>query len=414
MPSAYFDMAAAQGLLKELYTVEKVENLVYEDRPFLALVKKFTEFGGEWLPVPIITGTGQGRSHTFANAQGNQTALSAQKFLLTSVSDYAIGTIDQKTMLASATDRMRFLDGAQASIDGKIRVASNNLSMELWRTGTGSRAQVSTTVAPTAGGVITLQNKDDIVQIEQDMVLTWSATDGGTPLSTLGYVVAVDRTVIPATFTVSATALGGTPGLPVGWTTSGYVAIQGDLNAGISGVPAWITNTAPSSSDNFYTVNRSKEPTRLAGIRYDASAYSPAEGLINASMLGGREGAKLDYMFCNFAYYAAIDLQLGAKVQYVDLKGPGEIGFRGIRVNGARGEIKVVPDKDVPALKGFMLKLDTWRLDSLNEAPHISRMGDGLEMLRVYNQDGSEFRIATYANLECRAPGWNENLTLPM
>ena len=56
MPSAYFDMAAVQGLLKELYTDDKVENLVYEDRPFLALVRKFTEFGGEWLPVPMIVG----------------------------------------------------------------------------------------------------------------------------------------------------------------------------------------------------------------------------------------------------------------------------------------------------------------------------------------------------------------------
>lgn len=408
-------MAAAQGLLKELYTVEKVENEVYEDRPLLALLKKFTEFGGEWLPVPIITGTGQGRSSTFANAQGNQTALSAQKFLLTSKSDYAIGTIDQKTMLASATDRMRFLDGSQASIDGKIRALSNSLSMALYRSGTGSRAQVSTSVAPTAGGVITLQNKEDIVQIEQDMVLTFSTTDGGTPLATLGYVVAVDRTVIPATFTVSATALGGTPGLPTGWTTSGYIAVQGDLNAMITGVfGGWLTNTAPSASDNFYGVNRSPEPTRLAGIRYDASAYSPAEGLINASMLAGREGARVDYLFTNYSFYAGLDLQLGAKVQYVDLKGPGEIGFRGIRVNGARGEIKVVPDKDCPALKGAMLKLDTWRLDSLQDAPHISRMGDGLEMLRVYNQDGSEFRIVYYANLECRAPGWNVNMTLPM
>ena len=67
-------MAAAQGLLKEYYTDDKVENLVYEERPFLALVRKMTEFGGEWLPVPIITGVGQGRSSTFANAQGNQTA----------------------------------------------------------------------------------------------------------------------------------------------------------------------------------------------------------------------------------------------------------------------------------------------------------------------------------------------------
>lgn len=407
-------MAAAQGLLKELITDEHVENLVYEDRPFLALVRKYTEFGGEWMPVPLIVGVGQGRSSTFANAQGNQTAEVATKFLLTSKSDYAIGTIDQKTMLASATNKMAFLEGSQVVIDGKIRNISNSLSMAIHRAGTGSRAQVSTTVAPTAGGVITLQNDPDIVQFENNMVLQWCATDGGTPLTTLGYVVAVDRTSVPATFTVSATALGGTPGLPTGWTTSGFLVVQGDLNAMISGVPAWITNTAPSASDSFYGVNRSQEPTRLAGIRYDASAYSPAEGLINATMLGGREGANLDYLFCNWSFYAGLDLQLGAKVQYVDLKGPGEIGFRGIRVNGARGEIKVVPDKDVPAKKGWCVKLNTWRLDSLNEAPHISRYADGLEMLRVYNQDGSEVRVCYYANLECRAPGWNENLTLPM
>lgn len=43
----YLNLTAMNAALKELYDGQVVENLVYSDNPFLALVPKKTDFGGK-------------------------------------------------------------------------------------------------------------------------------------------------------------------------------------------------------------------------------------------------------------------------------------------------------------------------------------------------------------------------------
>lgn len=401
----YLNLTAMNAALKELYDGQVVENLVYADNPFLALVPKKTDFGGKYKPIPIITGVSQGRSATFSYAQSNQSAVQIQSFLLTRASDYSLATIDNQTMLASRTDKMSFLEGAKLVVDGAFRSITNSLASALFRSGTGSIGQIGSI----SSGVITLSNSADVVQFEVNQVLQANATDGGTPRAALGYVIAVNRSA--GTVTVSATGLGGSAGSPSGWTTADYLLVQGDLNAKVSGLEAWLPTTAPSSGDSFFGVDRSQDVTRLAGIRYDGSAQSIEESLIDASSLLAREGGKPDVCITNFATYAALEKSLGSKVQYVDMKGPAEIAFRGIMVNGANSMIKVFPDRNCKANKGYLLQMSTWALNSLGDAPQILRYGDGLEMLRVSNADAGEVRIGYYANLATNAPGWNANVT---
>lgn len=401
----YLNLTAMNAALKELYDGQVVENLVYADNPFLALVPKKTDFGGKYKPVPIITGVSQGRSATFSNAQGNQSPVQIQSFLLTRVSDYSIATIDNQTMLASRTDKMSFLEGAKLVVDGAFRSITNSLASALFRSGTGSIGVIGSI----ASGVITLSNAADVVQFEVNQTLQANATDGGTPRAALGYVIAVNRSA--GTVTVSATGLGGSAGTPSGWAAADYLLVQGDVNAKVKGLAAWLPETAPTSGDSFFGVDRSQDVTRLAGIRYDGSAQSIEEALIDSSSLLAREGGKPDVCITNFATYAALEKSLGSKVQYVDMKGPAEIAFRGIMVNGANSMIKVFPDRNCQAQKGYLLQMNTWTLNSLGDAPQILRYGDGLEMLRVSNADAGEVRIGYYANLATNAPGWNANVS---
>lgn len=401
----YLNLTSMNAALKELYDGQVVENLVYADNPFLALVPKKTDFGGKYKPVPIITGVSQGRSATFADAQTNQTAVSIQSFLLTRVSDYSIATIDNQTMLASRTDKMSFLEGAKLVVDGAFRSITNSLSSALFRSGTGSIGAIGSI----STGVITLSNANDVVQFEVNQTLQANATDGGTPRAALGYVIAVNRSA--GTVTVSATGIGGAAGTPSGWAPADFLLVQGDVNAKVKGLAAWLPSTAPTTGDSFFGVDRSQDVTRLAGIRYDGSAQSIEESLIDSSSLLAREGGKPDVCITNFATYAALEKSLGSKVQYVDMKGPAEIAFRGIMVNGANSMIKVFPDRNCQPNKGYLLQMNTWTLNSLGDAPQILRYGDGLEMLRVSNADAGEVRIGYYANLATNAPGWNANVT---
>ena len=402
----YLNLTAMNAALKELYDGQVVENLVYSDNPFLAMIPKKTDFGGKYKPIPIITGVSQGRSATFSNAQGNQSPVQIQSFLLTRVSDYSLATIDNQTMLASRTDKMSFLEGAKLVVDGAFRSITNSLASALFRSGTGSIGQVGSV----STGVITLSNPADVVQFEVNQTLQANATDGGTPRAALGYVIAVNRSA--GTVTVSATGLGGSAGTPASWAPADYLLVQGDVNAKVKGLAAWLPTSAPTAGDNFFGVDRSQDVTRLAGIRYDGSAQSIEESLIDSSSLLAREGGKPDVCITNFASYAALEKSLGSKVQYVDMKGPADIAFRGIMVNGANSMIKVFPDRNCQPQKAYLLQMNSWTLNSLGDAPQILRYGDGLEMLRVANADAGEVRIGYYANLACNAPGYNANVTL--
>lgn len=400
MAQTSLNLTAMNAALKELYDGQVVENLVYADNPLMAMLPKKTDFGGKYKPVPIIIGTSQGRSATFANAQTNQTAAVVNSFLLTRVSDYSIAQIDNQTMLASATDKMSFIEGSKLVIDSAFRTITNSVASALFRSGTGSIGAIGSI----STGVITLSNAADVVQFEINMTVQANATDGGTPRAALGYVIAVDRAA--GTVTVASSGLGGSAATPSSWAAADFLLVQGDNNAKCAGLAAWLPTVAPTSTA-FFGVDRSVDTVRLGGVRYDGSAQSIEEALIDSSSLLAREGGKPNVFVTNFASYSALEKSLGSKVQYVDMKGPADIAFRGIMVNGASSTIKVFPDRSCQALQGFMLQMDTWALEGLGEVPQILKYGDGLEMLRVSNADSGEVRIGAYYNLRTNAPGWN-------
>lgn len=402
---AYLDLTAANAALKELYDDQKVENLVYEDNPFLALVPKNEEAGGKYIPIPLIYGNSQGRSATFSTAQANQSAALMAEFLLTRKSDYSIATIDNQTMESSMTDKEAFLRMSTVLIDAAIREETNNSSMALFRSGTGSRGRN----AGITTGVITLSSPADVVNFSVNQTLQANSSDGGTPRAALGYVIA--RDVVAGTITVASSGQGGAAATPSGWTTNDYLLVQGDNNALMSGLPAWLPATSPTSSDNFYGVNRSSD-SRLYGLYHNGASKMIEEAVIDHSFLLAREGAPIDYFVTNFGSSGALVKALGAKVQYVDLKGPADIGFEAIKIHGAKGVIKVLSDRSCPAQTGFMLSMRTWKLYSLGRVPKILRYADGLEMLRVYNSDSAEVRVGMYGGLASNAPGWNGQTAL--
>lgn len=401
-PSFSFDLGAANAALKELYDDQKIANLVYKNNPFLAMVPKMEEFGGKYMPIPLIINTSQGRSATFSNAQGNQTAATVESFALTRASNYSIAQIDNQTMLASKTDKMAFINGATVVIDGAIRALTNSLATQLFRDGSGTIGTIGTITGLTPG-VITLTNATDIVNFEVNMTLRAFDT-AGVDRGTTGAVIAVNRST--GVITV-ATSIGGTAANPAGWVATDRLVVQGDWSLALKGLAAWIPTTAPTTGDSFFGVDRSVDPTRLGGVRFNGSSESIEEAVIDASLLVAREGGMPDVCIMNFASYAALEKSLGAKAQYISFDGPAKLYYPGILINGAAGQIKVFPDRSCPAKTAYLLQMDTWKLYSLGPAPHIAKYADGLEMLRVYNSDAAELRVVSYANLGCNAPGFN-------
>lgn len=402
------DMTSFEAALKEHYTADAVENMVYMDNPFLALVPKQEDIGGELWKVPLIYGNPQNRSATFSQAASTDTSSELKAFLVTRTKDYSLAKIDNETILASKGNANAFMEAATTEIDGAINSLTRSLAVSLYRSGFGDIGQINSTVT---GTTLTLSNANDITNFEKGMVLVFAASAGGDALRDSGdsvTVTAVDRSAGSMTVTPN---LSGISGL----TASDFIFVKGDRQDSATptrlkaaGLEAWCPAAAPGST-SFFGVDRTSDTSRLGGQRYDASGVPIEEALIEAASRVAREGGKIDHFLMDYAKFSELQKALGSKVQYVDLKVNAEVGFRGILVNGPRGPVKVIPDQNCPSDRVFGLQLNTWKLGSIGKAVRVINT-DGLTMLRVTDADQVQVRYGSYLNLACKAPGFNINV----
>lgn len=398
--SIYNDVASINPVLKEHIDTQTVQVATYDENPWLMLIpKNESGAGGKYYPVPVKYENPMGRSADFATAQANQTAKAFAEFLVTRKKDYAVDTITTEAILAAMTDKDTFSRDIVEPVQGVIEAASLSAASGMFRDGTGTIGTIAT--GGITSGVITLTNPADVSQFSVGMTLQANSTSGGTPRAALGYVIA--RSIRNGTITVASTGQGGAAGSPSLWAAGDSLLVQGDNNAKISGFPAWLPMTDPTSSDNFYGVNRSVD-YRLFGVQYDGSGQTVEEALVDHAMLLAREGTAPTHCGYSYGTSAALTKALGSRRQYVDIQGPAGIGIRALQLEGPKGPIQMIPDRSCPPARAFMLKLSTWSLISLGPVPRVLREGDRLELLRVYNADAVECRVGSYFNLICKNP----------
>jgi len=412
--------------LKELYTDDKdyMKNIVYSKNPWLAMIPKNESpdgFAGKYIPVPLEYGNPQGRAHIFANAQNQQTASDVVSYFVYAVQDYQLVTITNLLMEQTKSNAGAFVDEASRTMDNGFRNLSNNMAFELFSGGTSSRGQIGSGGVSVSGTTLsfTLLNTQSVVNFEGGMTLQASTTDGGAALTGSGSAVLAAQVTSVNRGTGAITAVVVQDTYSSTWAANDYLQVYGDIGTagastiagmlGLSGLAAWVPSSDPLSTDNFWGVNRSADPTRLAGLRYNASAQSIAEGLTSALALGNREGAAFDLIIIDFLSYSSLINELGAKVQYVQLEHDEvEVAFEAIHFHSAYGKIPVLADRSCPQQTAYCLTMDTWKLRTLGKAPHILTYGmEGLEGLRVGNADALEIRIAYYGNVINSAPGYN-------
>lgn len=412
--------STVSGILKELYDSQKTQWLTYKDNPFFAMIRKETKYPGKYFPNPVVYGLSQGASATFSSAYNNQTSPNVAEFLITRVSDFSLATIDGQLLAAAQTDPGSFIDGAELMIDAAWQTAVNRISSAMFRNGAGTIGQISA-VANVTGTTytITLNNPDDSVQFEggQTLVAVQNVDGSGTAPTDTFSVTQVNRNTGVLTG-ISAT------NIAADWPANYYLAVQGDLpttsnnnfqpngSTGtnsllkLAGLAAWIPIAGPPMSDTFFGVNRNLDTQRLAGVTFNGQNLSYEEALLQGTGRIALNGGRVDTGVCSYSTYTGIITSLGSKVVYIDHK-VGEIGFRGVQVNGANSVMNVFPDRNCPDGLIYCLEMDSWILRSQYEAPHILKYLDDIEILRVPGVDSAELRVGGYMGMYCLRPGHN-------
>ena len=392
----------ASAILKTLYPPERIKRICYKNNPFFAMVPKDESFVGENLKQPLDYGSPQGRSATFATAQSNADNTKYKAFTLTRVRDYGVALIANEVIKAASSDRGAFIRALESEMNNMLFSLKRSIAVSLYRNGSGSIGRLSATSGVTTA--ITLSERRDHTNFEEGMVLVLSTADGGGAIKTGDTKITdINRTtgvITVATDMSTFSAVGA---------VNDYIFMEGDHDAKISGLSAWIPASAPSAT-TFFGVDRTADTERLGGVRIAGSGGPIEETLIDAMEELASYGSSPDIFFMNYKEWASLSKTLESKVQIVNLNVDGIVGFRGLRMQGPSGAVDIVPDVNCPAGTGYLLQMDTWKLWSLGTVPHVFDT-DGLESLRQATADGVEVRGLYYAQLGCSAPGYNAVIT---
>lgn len=404
---AALDTTTFDAALKQHYTPDRVFNMVYAQNPFLAMVPKMERFGGRNLPIPIVYGVTSGRSASFATAYANKNPGSYEDFVLTRAKDYSLADVENEVAEASRGDANAFMDAVTSEVDLAIRSITRSLAPSLYGSGSGSLGAIASGEGTVT---ITLSDTESVVNFEKGMVVVASSTDGGGG--------APDRVGGAAKVTITGVDRdAGTLTAAAAWDTlitdiaaSDFLFVEGDYDAKVSGLAAWIPSTVTATS--FFGVDRTQDSTRLGGVRITQGATPIDEALLSLSRRIGREGGAPDVCFMNHNRFSEVENALGSKVEFGQFDLPlGKIGFKTLRIAGPTGPISVVADHNCPDDKAYMLTMNTWKLYSLGPAPHILQL-DGQRILRNAALDSYEIRVGYYGNLACKAPGYSGVLEL--
>jgi len=419
------DLTSVDPALKQIYRPRNVEDMTFDRRPLIAMLSKFEGFGGRDMPVVAQFGNPQGRSAVFATAQQNATAAKLQDFLLTRIRDFSVANVDGETAEATEGDSESFLSAMSLQIDGAIKSLANANETFAYRSGTGSLGALAANAtvrqgvtSSTASDTILLTKASDAKLFEVGMTLKASATDGGALRTGSELVKGVQRGLIGALISTSAT-----------WATvitaiagADFLSVEGDGAAGgaskkFSGLASWLPETAPTTGDSHFGVDRSVD-SRLFGNFVDASGGSLVEeAIIDGQSVAASEGGAVDTTIINHVKNRLLVKQLGSKVEYERVSarnadgGEATVGFNSVLIHGDEGLIKVVAANKCQEDIAWVLQMDTWEIPSLRALVHMLML-DGLKILRVATDDAYEVRVGTRGQMSCNAPGWNSRVKL--
>ena len=436
---AYSNAATNVATLKELYSDDAwvMKNLVFNRNPALALIDKDESedgMGGKYFPIPVLADTGAGRSANFGNAQQFQTAPQTFEFQVGRVPNYSLATLTGDFLRASAQSIGAFMPGAELNVKSAFTSLGNDYAFSLFGDGSGTRGTYGLGTGAIATGVITLDNLGMVYQFGVGMALVSFSVSGLTPTQStaaaIGYVIAVDTGL--GTVTVSATQ-GGAAGTPANWSTSfPYLAQVGDVNFisnGLAsanmlkwaGFAAWVPSVVPGGSDNFWGVNRSVSPTKLAGLRFVGSGESIQDALIdsvNQLAANGSEAGDPDFIFINPVSYQTLVKQLTSQGVYQMVKAKinddVSISFKALVLPTANGEIAILQDRNCPSQTAYIITLKTWKIRSLGKLCQFLTYPGFYDQLGipVPGSDAIQRQIGGYSNMTCNAPGANGVVSL--
>lgn len=383
--------------MKRLFPAWRRAVLTFEDHPFLSEVSKDTTVNGDEIAIPVRYAASQGISPDIAKAKANRTSHKGKRFLVTLADLFETISVSHKAILASRNQEGAFLKARESELEMAMRNFGDRMADALYGKGSGSLGQRGSIASTT----VTLKDKHDIYKFEEGMVLVANDTDNATSVRSGSMTVtAVDYDA--GTFTVDADDI-------TGFANDDFIFLEGAPDAYPKGLKAWFPIAAPTSGDSFFGVDRSANPSRLAGNRLDATTdnLDTITAFQRIIYKCEQRGGRPTRLYCSWSKFADIQGSLDNKAQFVDVQGGvAGIGWQGLKLFGRKGPVVVLPDKSCDDTLAYCIDPSSVKLISYGPAPSVIDE-DGLQWRFDESTAELVLDLAAYYQLVSDAPGHN-------
>lgn len=394
----------------------------YEDMAFggnyaalIGLMQK-EDFSGDAKKVPLKHALGAGQSATAATAYTNATLAARQAFVVTPFTCRGDSIIP--------LDQAAFTTGDENSVvdllldESKTAMESCKMQFDQALAGDGSGVIFKIT-ANSGGGpyTLTLNSVTEVNRITVGATYVTKATNFAASLDTGSFTV-TNATAQSKQIVVTANG---------GWTpTNTHVGgLQGTVAASTAnqvwpGIPGWIPPAAsrPVSNTAFFSVDRSVNETRLAGLYLSQPGLQPLEAINQlAYAIADIPGAEVDTAVMSFKTLGKIEATLQTQRRYTEssVQGPSiSVFYKVITIAGpmGAGTLRLVGSSNWDEDKIAILTMKSWVLASPGNKPFVPDTVSGSPIIDI---PGTGNALATYraqAVVYCKAPGWNGMITL--
>lgn len=370
--SGVLNKADYVSFLKEWYQGTVVADLCYKNHPWLGLVPKNENVRGNVYPKPIRFANIVGQSALYSSAHTNQAPAQRERWELTHVDNYAKATVANKVIELSMGSPAAFREALTDSVDSAYNAFANDMHFELLaKYAKGARAQIQT--GGVAGTTLQLGAGEARffevgMRVSHSLDAQVAVLDGGE----LATVESVDRA-------------GDTITLAADWATTGaaeddYIYRGGDFDAKAASLASWLPGSGVSATP-FFGVDRTADPTRLAGvdgITGTATDLELTDSLIATGAEVYKEGGSPTLVLLAPADHAKLAFETEQRGRYAKVSSTsGSISFSALEIQTGAGAVSCVSDPAVVPNSYYMLDLSSIEMFSAGGAP------------RMFNKDGS-------------------------
>lgn len=433
------NVQAVNSILKFLYK-SGVPNATYNKQALLSKMKVSSDFTGEKKVLAIQYTNPQGFGSSFDRAYLHaSSAEQYSRWQLFRVQHYGFARVDGEVM-RTAVDPGALVNVWKNRTQSVVRGMHNSAGRLLYGSGTG-KIGAPNAVAASPTSTITLSVPADVANFERGMYISMYSADAfgasyinltsGAAVTSftaeterVRYVSAVNRDIASGTATLTL-ASDGTYPATAQWPAGAIIVRDGDgityssgstsydTNAkSPAGIEQWISGnqigTAPYGN-TLFALDRSTDKLRLGGQSLDATGLNMVEALqtLESNILFQGIGYP-DTIVVNPIDLGNLKKSALSDVIRIPAQDPKQnLNFQEVQFIGQNGPIAFLSDPFCPKGKAYMLKMDTWALHTAPGGMFQLVDWDGVNYLRLSNEDVYEARFASYYQLGCDNPGSN-------